>query len=36
MPAVADLLLNYEIAWEVMIRIGLAATGCFPGARGFR
>ena len=31
----ADLLLNYVIAWEVMIRIGLAAPGAFQ-ARGFQ
>lgn len=31
----ADLLLNYVIAWEVMIRIGLAAPGVFQ-ARGFQ
>jgi 2-methylcitrate dehydratase PrpD len=31
----ADLLLGYVIAWEVMIRIGLAAPGVFQ-ARGFQ
>ena len=31
----ADLLLNYVIAWEVMIRIGLAAPGAFQ-VRGFQ